>query len=159
MIAKFLFGTERVIPLDLEDTMENVQHKDMLYIVRKHDAFQHADMAKICRMHPSTGGFVKKIGRPGEEHFYGESISCRVQTDESMDELYHAITKEGEWFKYTYSIPGSGTKFTIFCGCPTGYKPSAYGMDFQWEPVKYEEIRSLMNKEVQENTSGFFTDW
>lgn len=156
MIAKFLFGTERVVSLDQDPDSNNFDHKDMLFIVRKHDVFQHADMAKICRMHPSTGGFVKRLGKQGKEWFYGESVSCRVGTDESMDELYHDITENGEWYKYTHVIPSSGSKFTIFCGCPTGYKPSTYGMDFEWESVKYEEIKPLMCKEIEENVSSFF---
>lgn len=156
MIAKFLFSTERVIPNGQEDSPSGVKYKDTLLIVRKHDLFQHADMAKFCRLTPSTGGFVKGFGRKqGEEHFYGESVSCRVQTDDSMLELYHDLTKDGDWFKHTYMYNGT-IPFTVFCGVQKDHYPSSLLNGVVWEPVKYEEIRSLIRKEIEENTSQFF---
>jgi hypothetical protein len=155
MIAKFLFGTGRVISLEKEDSPSNVKLKDMLFIVRKHDVFAHSDMANLCRTPPSTGGFVKCLGNQGEENFYGESVSCNVGTDDSMLELYYPLTQNGNWYMFTHPIPGTGTKFTVFCGCPFGYKPSSLLTGIEWEPVKYEDIKPLMTKEVQENTSQF----
>ena len=154
MIAKFLFGTERVIPTGSEDSPTNVQYKDLLFIVRKHDVYQHADMAKLYRIHPSTGGFVKGLGKPGEENFYGESVSCRVQTDDSMLELYYPLTKEGDWYKHTYTN-SNGSKFTTFCGVPAGYIPSSLLSNVEWEPIQYAEVKATMRKEIEENSSPF----
>jgi hypothetical protein len=156
MIAKFLFGTNRTIPNGQEDSPTGVKYKDTLLIVRKHDLFQHADMAKFYRLSPSTGGFVKKLGiKQGEEHFYGESVSCRVQTDDSMLELYHDLIKNGDWFKHTY-IYNEKTPFTVFCCVQKDHYPSSLLNGVEWEPVQYEEIKPLMRKEIEENVSPFF---
>lgn len=156
MIAKFLFGTNRIIPNGLEDAGDSIKYKDTLLMVRKHDIFQHADMAKIYRLTPSTGGFVKRLGIQGEELFYGESVSCRVQTDDSMLELYRAITKHGDWFKHTY-VYYKRTPFTVFCGVPKDHYPSSIVNDIEWVSVEYKEIKNLMREEIQTNTSGL--DW
>lgn len=142
MIAKFLFGTAPCIPVGKEDTNVNLNLDDLLLIVRKHDIFQHIEMGKLCSLQASTGGFVKGIRHQGEENFYGESISCRVQTDGSMLPLYHELTKTGSWYKYEHMVNKS--KFTIFACVKADYYPSGYWSNLKWEPCEYKDIRPTM---------------
>lgn len=142
MIGKFLFGTNPTVPVGQEDINKNLEFNDLLLIVRKHDIFQHVEMGRLCQLQASTGGFVKGLRHQGEENFYGESISCRVKTDDSMLPIYHELTKNGSWYKHAHVV--NKAPFTIFACVPNGFYPSAYWSNIQWEPCEYKDVRNTM---------------
>lgn len=145
MLHKFLFGHTRVIPVDAEDILENVKLKDILVFTRKTDIFQHSDMRSMVVMGLSTGGFIKKFHKPEKAEFFGESISCRVQTDESMDPLYAKLVSTGTWWKHEFQQYKKTT--TIFAIVDNGFKPSSQISGLEWTPVTHAEMVDITRAE------------
>jgi hypothetical protein len=148
MQSKFLFGNIRGIPDGEEDTKENVDYVHALAITRKHDVFQHRDMAHLIMMSPTKGGFVKKLRNQGEEYFHGESISVGVRTDDSMHQVYWPLLAEGNWFKHTHWV-NEKSPFTIFLVLERGYRPTSLMTEIEWEPIQYEQVNAFMIQEMQ----------
>ncbi|AEV89662.1 hypothetical protein OBP_225 [Pseudomonas phage OBP] len=145
MQLKFLFGTVRAIPEGSEDIIENVKLKDFLALTRKTDVFQHSDMRSMVVMGLSTGGFVKKLHNPERMDFYGESISCRVRTDESMDPIYAELIKTGTWWKHEFQQHKK--TFTIFGVTEAGFKPSSGVSELNWVETTHADMLDIVRAE------------
>lgn len=145
MTLKFLFGTNRMIEIGKEDVIENVKYKDYAIVARKTDVLQHSDMKNRCMFSPSTGGFIKAYRKPERATWYGESVSCRVETDESMNPLYEELMKAGNYFKFGFEM--YKTIYTIFAICPAGYKPTSIVTGIEWEPCTHEDMVEIIKVE------------
>lgn len=145
MLLKFLFGTNRVIPADSEDKGDDIKLKDCLMLTVKKDVFQHSDMKRILQMSASHGGFVKRIRKPDMAYFYGESISCRVSTDDSMMELYTPLLEKGSIWHV--DVKTGYATHAVFVVCPEGYKPTSILTDIEWNSVDYAGMLDILKGE------------
>lgn len=141
MLLKFLFGSARV----LVEGSDKETLGDVLLMTRKTDIFQHSDMKQVTRTSPSTGGFVKHLRAPEKMEFFGESVSCRVQTDESMNPIYAELVKTGSWWKNEHLI--HNTVHTIFLVTKAGHKPSCTWADLKWEPTTHADMYEIVKAE------------
>lgn len=141
MIAKFLFGTYRISNIKTEE----YKFGDLLLLTFKQDVFQHSDMKKYIEMTPSAGGFVSKLNKIENMRFYGESISCAVSTDSSMDEVYKDLTTTGSWWKTTIVVHGR-YEYQVWGVCKKGYKPFLPYIDLEWKESSYEEMLKHMEE-------------
>ncbi|WNV45999.1 hypothetical protein [Aeromonas phage AerS_266] len=53
-----------------------------LLLTVKRDSYQHRDMSRDFRCDPIYGGFADLNKEVPNEMFFGDSVSCRVRTDE-----------------------------------------------------------------------------
>lgn len=149
MELKFLFGTVRVIEKNKEDVAENVTLKDCVVMTRKTDLIQHSEMASASFLHPITGGFVNNIRDRRKSHWYGESFSCRVRTDESMEPMYlKLVTVENYW---KMELKRLGKTYTIFMACPADYEPSSLLGDVKWHPCSHADLKDIVEAELRTN--------
>ncbi|QYN79899.1 hypothetical protein PQD71_gp006 [Kosakonia phage Kc263] len=141
MILKFLFGTYRA----KEEGKEEIKFEDTLFMFRKTHVLQHSDVAQAFMFPPSTGGFVDKLRAVNTMHFYGESISCRVRTDESMDELYADLLKNGSWWETEYEQ--NKCKYGIWVVLPKGRKPAFSELGYEWKPSSHKDMYDTLTAE------------
>lgn len=144
MILKFLFGTYRA----KEEGKEEAKFEDTLFMFRKTDVLQHSDVKQAFKFAPATGGFVSKLRSIEHMSFYGESVSCRVRTDESMDELYADLLKDGSWWETEYEQ--NGCKYSIWAVLPKGHKPAFDGLGYEWKASSHKDMYDTLTAE--ENT-------
>ena len=149
MELKFLFGTVRVIKKNDEDTIENATLKDCILMTRKTDLIQHSEMASATSLFPLTGGFIKSIRDRRKMHWFGESVSCRVRTDESMEPLYtKLVTTENYWKAELIRL---GRTYTIFMVCPVDYEPSCQLSELKWRPCSHLDLKDIVEAEQKTN--------
>lgn len=140
MVLKFLFG------LGFVSKEETHTRKDFLVMARKTDILQHVDIARLIGLIPSSGGFVSKTHSVDKMHFYGESISCRVSTDSSMEPLYAKMLKEGSWWKT--EIEHSRQKHKLWVVVPEGFTPIEMGrVIMTWTPSSHKEMHDTLEAE------------
>lgn len=145
MEYKFLFGSYRMVEAGKEDEPGNMQLKDMMLISRRCHTLQHLDMKKHTRLHPSAGGFVGGIRKTTTMHWFGESESCQVGTDASMDKLYRALVSQENIYKT--EIEAYGQPHVVLAFCPEGLKPSSILTGIEWEQISYEDARAELKAE------------
>lgn len=133
MELKFLFGSLRAVPAGKEDCPADIHLVDAMLVSRRTHTLQHLDMKRHTRMHPSAGGFVKRPRKTTLFHWYGESESCQVDTDGSLDKCYRALaTKENIW-KTEFEAYGQSHAILMFL--PEGYTPSILLAPIDWVQV------------------------
>lgn len=141
MILKFLFGTYRARHTE----EETVKFEETLFMFRKTDVLQHVDVARAFMFQPETGGFVDKLRSIEKMRFYGESVSCRVATDESMNELYAALLKDGSWWETEYEQ--NGCKYAIWAVLPKGRKPDFVKAGVEWKLSSHKDMYDTLTAE------------
>lgn len=115
----------------------------LLFSVRR-DSYQHAEMAFDTCFVPFNGGFANLDPVLKTTEFYGESVSCRVETDpEEIHKLIY-LKKEGKVF-YTTGNERSQKVFAIL-PLTAGY-PLKTGRTGDWVPCTLEEMKELCNTE------------
>lgn len=146
MLLKFLFGITRVVPVGKEDCLDNTKIKDAIFLTVKKDVFQHSDMAKATGIIPGAGGFVKRIRNADKAYFFGESISCRVSTDDSMMEVYTPLLTSGKI--YMTEVKTGLAKHAVFMVCDKQYYPTKLNIsELVWKEVSYQEMLDVMEGE------------
>lgn len=149
MELKFLFGTVRVIKKNEEDVIENAKLKDCIVMTRKTDLIQHSEMASATSLFPLTGGFVKNIRDRRKSHWFGESVSCRVRTDESMEPMYlELVTAENYWKAELIRL---GKTYTVFMVCPVDYEPSHQLGELKWQACSHVDLKDIVEAELRTN--------
>lgn len=150
MTLKFLFGQTRLIAINKEDIPDNHELKDAILLAYKTDILQHSDMRNRTRfLGVTNGGFVKCIRDRMRTIWFGESVSCRVSTDESMGKVYHKLVEANNYYQYDFELYGK--KHAIFMVCPEGYYPSAYGTSIEWLAVDHNDLLDVVHAEEESN--------
>lgn len=146
MQLKFLFGSIRALPVGMDSQIGNVKLADALVFTRKTDVYQHSDMKKLILFSPDTGGFIRKFDKPETMELFGESISCRVRTDESMNELYATLISTGHWWKHQFKQ--FNKLKTIFVIMQPGYTPYSVDGSMEWTPTTHAEMYEIVEAEA-----------
>lgn len=146
MEYKFLFGSYRMVEVGKEDSPENMNLKDMMLISRRCHTLQHLDVKKFTRLHPSTGGFVGGVRKTTTMHWFGESESCQVSTDASMDKLYRALVSQENIFKI--EIEMYHQPHVVLAFCPAGFRPSSILTGIEWEQISYQDAYEELKAEA-----------
>lgn len=150
MEIKYLYGHMWAVEEGKEDEKPNWSLEDAVFLTRKTDVFQHADMRSKVGIGVLWGGFAKRFRKPDDIHFYGESVSCGVETPEEgegLERLKKAYF-EGEFWKT--EIKGHGnTAHTVFALVPKGYYPTGKWMEINWEKSSHAEMREIIEAEAK----------
>ena len=143
MLLKFLLSFYRAV--NLAD--ETISTKQALFMFRKTDVLQHSDIKRAFCLSPSAGGFVSKLRSVDNMRFYGESVSCQVSTDSSMDPVYLALLKNGSWWETEYEQ--HGCKYSVWCVLPQGFKPNHPHVAFEWKESSHKNMHELLTAEEE----------
>lgn len=150
MEIKYLYGYTWCTKEGAEDVRENQSLEDCLFLTRKTDTFQHADMRSQASIGVLWGGFVKRFRKPDDAHFYGESVSCQVETPESEEDkkrLLEAYTK-GQYWKMEAKMSG-GSIYTVFAIVPEGFYPAGSVFDRKWEKTTHADMKDIIHAEAE----------
>lgn len=115
----------------------------LLFSVRR-DAYQHKEMAFDACFIAFNGGFSSFTPNLKERHFYGESISCRVETDKSIIDKLIELKYTGRVF-YTNAVDNKQKLFAIIEG--ENIYPRKTGRTSNWFPCSLQEMEKLCNEE------------
>ena len=115
----------------------------LLFSVRR-DAYQHKEMASDACFIAFNGGFGVLSPNLRDRHFYGESISCRVETDESIIDKLIELKHTGRVF-YTNAVNNKQKLFAIIEG--DNIYPRKTERTGNWIPCSLQEMEKLCNEE------------
>lgn len=150
MELKFLFGNTHLVKINHDDVKENAEIKPAILLTRKVDIVQHSDMANRTQfMGVTNGGFVRRFRKPSGSIWYGESVSCRVSTDESMEKVYRALVEQNNYWYFEFEMYGE--KHVIFMACPEGYYPCSIISGIEWKPCDHKEMYDIISVEDEAN--------
>lgn len=143
---KFLYGPVRAIKESgINDIPLDVEPIYAIIMTVKKDIYQHSEMAKDCALVPFNGGFIQRFEVPSKTKFFGESISCQVKTDESMNKVYSELLKDGEY--WVTKIQRDRQEHTVGMICPKGYV-----LDHDiWNKTTREELTDKLESEESSN--------
>lgn len=150
MELKFLFGLTPLSLIGKEETRENVSVKEAIIFTRKIDIVQHSEMRdRVQFMGVSHGGFVRRIRRASGTIWFGESVSCRVSTDESMEQVYHKLVEQNNYWYFEFEQ--CNEKHAIFMVCPEGFQPCSIITGIEWKPCTHDEAVDIVSAEYDCN--------
>lgn len=116
---KFIYGPGFL--LSTTDKEPKGLRENVIIITPKKDTFQHVEMTRACHVFPFNGGFVQKFETPKASHFFGESISARVKTDDTMERVYHKLLAHENYWKT--EVIQDGVAYTVGMVLPADTKP------------------------------------
>lgn len=134
MELKFLFGYVRAIENGDLPAPETSKTVNAMVVCRRTYTLQHLDMKRKVNMGPTAGGFIERILKPTLFYWYGESESCRVHTDGSLDKVYRSLTEIENIYKI--SIDAYGQPHNVYMFLPEGKYPCNLVTELEWEKVK-----------------------
>ncbi len=143
-MLKYLYGK-----LPVAGTLNGHSHSKLgranalLFSVRR-DSYQHKEMAFDACFIPFNGGFGNLTPNLKERHFYGESISCLVKTDETIIDKLVELKHTGRVF-YTNAMGNKQRLFAIIDG--ERVYPRKTERTGNWIPCSLEEMQKLCNEE------------
>lgn len=143
-MLKYLYGKLPVASKLNGGRDERVGGVDALLFSVRRDAYQHKEMAFDACFHPFNGGFSNFNPNLKERHFYGESISCRVETDKSIIDKLVELKSTGRVL-YTNAIDNKQKLFVIIKG--EGIYPLKTGRTGNWIQCSLQEMEKLCNEE------------
>lgn len=150
MELKFLFGSTHLTPIGKDDTKENASVKEAIIFTRKTDIVQHSDIVKRTSfMGVTNGGFIRRFRRPSGTIWYGESVSCRVSTDESMEKVYHKLVEQNNYWYFEFEMYNE--KHAVFMVCPEGFQPCSLISGIEWKPCTHAEAYDIISAEYDCN--------
>lgn len=155
MEIKYLYGTVIAIANGDEDNRDNWKFEEGLALTRKTDIFQHKDMMQKVRINVLWGGFAKRFRKPDDIHFYGESISCNVETptkDKHIEQLKGSYIGAKYW---KAEMGERGRKNTVFLLLPDHLRPAqGYHETYIWSESSHAEMREIIDAEIR-SSNGF----
>ena len=143
-MLKYLYGKLPVVSKLNGGREERMGRADALLFSVRRDAYQHKEMAFDACFIAFNGGFSNFNPNLKERHFYGESISCRVETDKSIIDKLVELKRTGRVF-YTNAVDNKQKLFAIIDG--EGIYPRKTERTGNWFPCSLEEMEKLCNEE------------
>lgn len=138
---KFIYGPGYLLSTT-EESPKSLREKVIIITVKK-DTFQHSEMARACHVFPFNGGFVKSFRKPERSHFFGESVSARVKTDDSMEVIYHTLLGHENYWKT--EVDQNGVKYTVGMILPPDRRPEESDC---WVKTTHKELYDIMEAEA-----------
>lgn len=143
-MLKYLYGKLPVTSTLNQGSKEKIGRASALLFSVRCDKFQHRDMEFATAFIPFNGGFGNLHPTDPARHFYGESISCNVQTDLDVIDKMIKLKETGNVF-YTHPNDSKHRVFAIIekgvgCPCKTGRAGD-------WIPCSLQEMETLCNEE------------
>ena len=143
-MLKYLYGKLPVASKLNGDREERAGRVNALLFSVRRDAYQHKEMAFDACFIAFNGGFSNFTPNLKERHFYGESISCRVETDKSIIDKLIELKHTGRVF-YTNAVDNKQKLFAIIEGENT--YPRKTERTGNWIPCSLQEMEKLCNEE------------
>ena len=143
-MLKYLYGKLPVASKLNGGREERMGRADALLFSVRRDAYQHKEMAFDACFVAFNGGFANFTPNLKERHFYGESISCRVETDKSIVDKLIELKHTG-WVFYTNAVDNKQKLFAIIEG--ENIYPRKTERTGNWIPCSLQEMEKLCNEE------------
>lgn len=143
-VLKYLYGKLPVASKLNGGREERMGGADALLLSVRRDAYQHKEMAFDACFIAFNGGFSNFNPNLKERHFYGESISCRVETDESIIDKLIELKRTGRVF-HTNAVGNKQRLFAIIDG--ERVYPRKTERTGNWIPCSLEEMQELCDVE------------
>lgn len=134
MELKFLFGFVRAIEKGDLPSLQTSKTVNAMVVSRRTHTLQHLDMKRKVNMGPTAGGFIKRPRKTTLFHWYGESESCQVNTDGSLDKIYRTLVTVENIYKV--SLDAYGQPHNVYMFLPEGKYPCNLVTELAWEKVE-----------------------
>lgn len=129
-----------------EDTPDVYSPSDVVFMTRKNDTFQHSDMKNRCNVKAVAGGFIRRHRKLDTFQFFGESVSCRVETAPGLQPKLLELVKSGDWYTFEHEMYGS--KYAIWAVVPKGHQLDTRVTGINWEKSSHHEMEEVVQGET-----------